>query len=116
MGSIETQLNLLENLKATWRLGGDISNENGETWHEYIRPEGNNRLAAVFDPGSKGRSYGHSQQLNSDLIITWSKSINKLQFDVLAGQSLNERRISGFSRITISCGRTGRILVDIIPK
>jgi TonB-linked SusC/RagA family outer membrane protein len=106
-GSLELNYNLPLNLKATWRLGADISNQNISSWREFIRPEGNNEFSAVFDPGSKGRSYSQVQQLNSDVLLSWQKTIRDFDIGLMTGHVINERNSTGFTTAVSYLGLPG---------
>ena len=95
-GSFDFDLTLPLSLSAKWRLGADISNENLDSYRASVIPEGNNELASVFDPGSRGRSTAHRQQINSDIIITWLKQLEHLDISLMMGQAINQRSATGF--------------------
>ncbi len=106
-GSLELNYNVPFDIVATWRFGGDISNENIVSWREVIRPDGNNKFASVFDPGARSRSFGNVQQLNSDVILSWQKTIKDFDLGLMAGQVINERKSTGFATGVSYMGTTG---------
>lgn len=95
-GSLDLDIALAKDLNAKWRVGADISNERLVGQREAIIPEGNNELASVYDPGARSRTSANRQQLNSDIILTWYKSFSRFDMSLMGGQSINERKASGF--------------------
>jgi TonB-linked SusC/RagA family outer membrane protein len=95
-GNLELNATMPFQINAVWRLGADISNQNQSQWRLPIRPTGNNENSAVFDPGMRSRFYMNSHQLNSDFILSWNKTFGKLDINLMAGQSVNERKIDLF--------------------
>lgn len=93
-GSIEFELDILEGFNTKWRIGGDVSNENRKEWRERVQPEGNNELASVFDPGSVLKRSASQFQLNSDLILTYKKTLGNWDLSAMAGHSINQRKAS----------------------
>lgn len=96
-GNLEVNAILPFQINAIWRLGADVSSENREEWREAIRPSGNNEQSSVFDPGMRSRSFSELQQLNSDFILTWEKQFQDFGINIMAGQSVNERKSTGFA-------------------
>ena len=101
-GSLDFDFDLPLNLSAKWRLGVDISNENQEGHRSSVIPQGNNELASVYDPGMRSRSSISRQQLNSDLILTWAKSYEKFDVNIMGGHAINERKSDGFGSVNQS--------------
>lgn len=95
-GNLDLILELPFNLNATWRVGADLSNENTTMWMYSIRPKGNNEQSSVFDPGMRSRTYSTSQQINSDIILSWGTKFKNFDISLMAGQSANEQKSDGF--------------------
>ncbi len=96
-GSLDLDYKISTPFSLKWRLGGDVSNEQRKSWRSRVEPEGNNEFSAVFDPGSVGESSRYAHQLNSDIILTFTKQVSDWTFNALAGQALNERRSRSLS-------------------
>lgn len=90
-GSFDFDFSLMKGLSMKWRMGTDISNEHRKTWRSRVEPQGNNQYSAVFDPGSVGEGSMYQMQLNSDLLLTYTKEFKDWSFDVMAGQNINQR-------------------------
>lgn len=95
--SIDVSYNLLKNLNALWRVGGDVSNENRKEWKAKIDPKGNNEFSPLYNPGMDRESSSNQTQLNSDLILTYKITKDKWTLDMMAGQSLNQRSSRGLA-------------------
>jgi TonB-linked SusC/RagA family outer membrane protein len=95
-GSFDFDLNLPYEIKAKWRIGADISNQNLSVEEIEIDPQGNNENSNVYEPGLRSLSSALQQQLNSDIIITWTQQLKEYDFSFIAGQSINERSASDF--------------------
>ncbi len=96
-GSFDFDFTLHDDLNMKWRLGGDVSNEHRKGWRTRVEPEGNNEYSAVFDPGLVGESSLYQMQINSDIILNYSKELENWNFNFLLGQSLNQRTSRGLS-------------------
>ncbi len=96
-GSLNFDYSFIENLALKWRIGADISNEQRKSWRSRIEPIGNNQYSAVFDPGSVSEGSTYQMQLNSDVIFTYRKEYENWDFNMMAGQSLNQRKARGVS-------------------
>jgi TonB-linked SusC/RagA family outer membrane protein len=96
-GSLDFDIMLPASLAVKWRLGADISNEHVKSWRSVVDPQGNNELAGVFDPGLVSEGSLYQMQLNSDLLFTWSRKVQNWNFDLMAGQSLNQREAQGLN-------------------
>jgi TonB-linked SusC/RagA family outer membrane protein len=96
-GSIDLDYTFFKDLSLKWRVGGDLSNENRKVWRSKVEPEGNNEFAGVFDPGTVSSGWLYQLQLNSDIILNYTKETTNWDFNFLAGHSLNQRNTRGFS-------------------
>ncbi len=95
-GSFDFDMDLPYALHLKWRVGADISNEKIESYTAPVIPEGNNANASVYNAGSRGLSEISRKQLNSDIILSWTKKIRDFEVSALAGQAANERQASSF--------------------
>ena len=96
-GSFDFDYSFRENLMLKWRLGADISNEQRKSWESKIEPVGNNEYASVYDPGSVSESSTYREEINSDIILTYNKKFENWEMNLMAGQSLNQRKARGLS-------------------
>lgn len=101
-GSLDLDIAVRTDLTLKWRFGGDVSNEDMEAHRASVNPEGNNKFSSVFDPGSRSLASISRQQLNSDLILSWTKELKKFDIALMAGQSVNERTAKSFGTATNS--------------
>jgi len=96
-GSLEFDYSVLKDLSLKWRLGGDVSNEHRKIWRSRVEPEGNNEYASIFDPGAIGENSLYQMQINSDILLNYSKEFSKWDIDLMIGHSLNQRTSRGMS-------------------
>ena len=94
-GNITLDYEIIKNLKATWRVGTDVSNFNRED-HEAIlsfTPGSYSDLAKKKgDPGYVGNYFDTNTELNSDILLTYNKSITEdIGMNLMAGYNVNER-------------------------
>jgi TonB-linked SusC/RagA family outer membrane protein len=96
-GSIDLDYKFADPLSLKIRLGGDVSNEQLKQWRAVIEPGGNNEFAAVFEPGRVSESSAYVMQLNSDLLLNYSKEFGDFSIDAIIGHNLNQRTAKGIS-------------------
>lgn len=107
IGSFDFDFTLHDDLSLKWRLGGDVSNEHRKSWRTRVQPEGNNEFSAVFDPGLVGENALYQMQINSDIILNYSKELENWDFNFLVGQSLNHRTSRGLSAAVLYLDLSG---------
>ncbi|MBA7666266.1 TonB-dependent receptor P3 [subsurface metagenome] len=90
-GSFDFDYSFYSDLSLKWRMGGDVSNEHRKTWRSRVEPSGNNEFAAVFDPGLVRESSLYQMQVNSDIILNYTKEVKNWDFNLMMGHSLNQR-------------------------
>jgi len=90
-GSLDFDFSLAKNFSLKWRLGTDVSNEHLTSWRSVVDPQGNNQHSAVFDPGSFAQGSLYQMQVNSDVLLTFSKELKNWSFNLMAGQNINQR-------------------------
>jgi len=98
-GNVTLSYPITNYLSATARIGGDVSNSQIKSWRaitEVYRNDYND------DPGRVILNHFFNREINSDLMLTFSKTFNNdLDLNVLVGNNINqrERRITE-SRVT----------------
>ncbi len=90
-GDFELDYTLPRGFSLLYRIGGDVANNQVKLWRAIINPKGNNEFASVFEPGLVSESSGYVIQLNSDLLMKYSKEFKNLTVDILAGHNINQR-------------------------
>jgi TonB-linked SusC/RagA family outer membrane protein len=96
-GSIDLDYSFIKSLSLKLRLGGDVSNNQLKQWSAVIEPGGNNEFTSIYEPGSVSESSGYIMQLNSDLILNFSKEFGDFGVNALIGHNLNQRTGKGIS-------------------
>ncbi len=90
-GNLEFNYKFTSFLTATYRLGGDVSNEQLKQWRSIIDPKGANEFTSINEPGLDGESSSYVMQLNSDFILSFNKKIKNFGVNVIVGQNINQR-------------------------
>lgn len=94
-GSFDFDFQPLKVLSLKWRVGADVSNEQRKIWRSRVEPEGSNEFSSIFDPGSVGESSLYQMELNSDVLLTFSKNIGDWSLNLMAAQNLYQREARG---------------------
>ncbi|MFY0644791.1 MAG: SusC/RagA family TonB-linked outer membrane protein [Bacteroidia bacterium] len=90
-GGLETTIDILDNLSATYRFGYDIENHNTHVHRAILLPEGVN-AGSVDDPGFVSEQMNNRTQFNHDFLLSWNKSLSSLiNLDVTGGLNMNQR-------------------------
>jgi len=97
IGNFELDYSLMRNFSILMRLGSDIENSNFKLWRTKIEPSGNNKFASVHDPGLVNESNSHRMHINSDFILKYMFSLNKVDFNLLAGFNVNSNYSKNYS-------------------
>ena len=93
-GGLETNIDLMENLTATYRFGYDIEAHNTSTYRAILLPEGANS-GSVDDEGFVSEQKINNTQLNHDILLSWDKEVSPIfKYNVLGGFNLNSRASS----------------------
>ncbi|MFC2100579.1 SusC/RagA family TonB-linked outer membrane protein [Bacteroidota bacterium] len=81
-------------LTATWRLGTDVANAQSKSWRAIVEfdPNGNNNSNSNTDAGRVTEQSFYNRQINSDLLLMFSKQISKdIGFKGTLGHNVNQR-------------------------
>ncbi len=93
-GGITTEYSIMDNLSATYRFGYDIENHNIHTHRAILLPKGVN-AGSIDDPGFVSEHMRGTQQLNHDILLTYTKNLSSLMsFDITGGMNVNSRSTS----------------------
>jgi TonB-linked SusC/RagA family outer membrane protein len=107
-GNVELGYEPVKNLNLLWRVGGDMSSIGVTSWgnKSILTPGSPNGGGGVSTAnnifGAFQKQDRNFRQVNSDVIVTYAKEINKyFEFDVLGGYNVNGKNsTSHTSRIT----------------
>ncbi|MBN1950388.1 MAG: SusC/RagA family TonB-linked outer membrane protein [Bacteroidales bacterium] len=106
-GSFSIEMDLLKDLKLLWRVGTDVSNEQRKVWRSRVEPEGNNEYSSVYEPGSVAESSIYQMQINSDVLLTYTRDFENWSLSLMAGQNLNQKEGRGLAASVSSLGIPG---------
>ena len=94
-GGVTLEYSLFENLTASWRLGGDVSNAQFKEWGAIGRttPGSPNNGTRNDVPGLVSQRTRFARELNSDFMLNYNTNFmdGNLGFNALVGYNVNER-------------------------
>lgn len=94
-GNISLEYNILKDLKATWRVGTDVSSFTRDDWEAILTftPGSFSALGGKKpDPGYASNYYSINTEINNDVVLSYQKKItDNWNFSILAGYNTNER-------------------------
>ena len=95
-GKVQLDWDILDNLKATYRFGGDYETANIKEHFDPVvfSPGSPNDGSANASPGSYEQRKIDRVQLNHDLFLNYNQRFNDLSANVLLGLNINERSYS----------------------
>jgi len=94
-GNITVDYEIIKNLKATWRVGTDVTNFNRED-HEAILSFTAGSYSDLNkkkgDPGYVANYFNTNTEINSDVLLTYNKNITEaIGMNLMVGFNANER-------------------------
>ena len=101
-GNISLEYEIIKDLKAQWRLGTDVSNVNRADWEAILNftPGSFSALGGKkTDPGYAAKYFDTNSEINSDLILTYTKKIVE-DFDLNLMVGFNTNQLTKNSQLT----------------
>ena len=94
-GKVQFDYDLLENLRASYKLGLDLSNDEKKLGFPEIAPEpGTPNAGQIDESGSVEKQAERRTELDHDLKLIFNQEIDYFTFDVIGGLNVNERTVS----------------------
>ncbi len=98
-GKLQLDYDLLENLKLTYRFGGDYESSIADTHFDAISftPGSYNSTSQNANPGQYAQVRRQRIQLNHDLILNYNKRFEDFSLNTILGANTNEQSYTGIA-------------------